>query len=93
MQAASYKHSDELYSSQGLGMEHEQVLSTKTKRLEEIQNRTPQLERTKKCAVTEHNFKEAKRMNEIMKQLADEIETLTKDLDDMLRTLTEDKQN
>ena len=31
-------------------------------------------------------------MNEIMKQLADEIETLTKDLDEMQRTLTEDKQ-
>ena len=27
-----------------------------------------------------------------MKQLADEIETLTKDLDEMQRTLTEDKQ-
>ena len=60
--------------------------------MEEIKDQIPELERTKKCAVTEHNFKEAKRVNEIMKQLADEIKTLSKDLDDMQNTLTKDKE-
>jgi predicted nucleic acid-binding Zn-ribbon protein len=70
----------------------EQGISTKTKRLNEIQNQMPDLEKAKKCAVTDHNFKEAKRVNELIKQLTSETEMLNNDVEQMKNTLTGDKE-
>ena len=70
----------------------EQVISTKKKRANEIKTQVPDLESTKKLAVSDHNFKEAKRANEMIKQLTHEVEMLQQDLERMEITLDENKQ-
>ena len=70
----------------------EQVISTKKKRANEIKTQIPDLESTKKLAVSDHNFKEAKRANEMIKQLTHEVEMLQQDLERMEITLDENKQ-
>ena len=41
---------------------------------------------------TDHNFKEAKRLNEIIKQLSSEVETTRTDVQEMEDTLTIDRE-
>ena len=70
----------------------EQVISTKRKRVNEIKTQIPDLESSKKLAVSDHNFKEAKRTNEMIKQLTHEVEELQRDLGRMEIALDENKQ-
>ena len=60
--------------------------------MNEIQSQLPEFERAKKSAVTERNFAEAKRLNELIKQLKSEIETIVEDVELMKNTLIEDKE-
>lgn len=70
----------------------EQNIVMKKKRLEEIETQVPEFEKAKKMAVTDHNFKEAKRLNEIVKQLSSEIETSKTYIEEMENSLEEDRQ-